>query len=162
MIWNALQTDGTLLYGPGGEVLQRFSVYDGYAIECLRWQGVDVAILTGRTSPAVAQRARTLSIGRVVQGARDKGVAVGALARDAAVDLSHVCFVGDDVFDLPAMRLVGWSAAPANARPEVKAEATYVCELEGGRGAVREVAELILRARDAWPPAGAMPSALNA
>jgi 3-deoxy-D-manno-octulosonate 8-phosphate phosphatase (KDO 8-P phosphatase) len=147
-------TDGSLLYGPSGEVLQRFDVHDGYGIRCLKDAGVEVAILTGRSSSAVAQRAKTLGIARLVQGAGDKAAALRGLASECGAELGEVCYVGDDVFDMPPMRLAGWSAAPANARAEVKAAATYVCAARGGAGAVREVAELILRARGLWPPIG--------
>jgi len=145
-------TDGHLLYGPGGEVLQRFSVYDGYAIEMLKASGVEVAILTGRTSSALMQRAQTLSIRKIVQGCSDKATAIKRLAEQAELPLSAVAFMGDDLFDLGALRAAGWSAAPANGRPEVKAEVSYVCAAAGGDGAIREVAEVLLRARGAWPP----------
>jgi len=145
-------TDGHLLYGPGGEVYQRFSVYDGYAIELLRAAGVEVAILTGKTSSALMQRAQTLSIRKIVQGCSDKAAAIKRLAEQAELDLTAVAFMGDDLFDLGAVRAAGWSAAPANARPEVKAEVSYVCAAAGGGGAVREVAEALLGSRGAWPP----------
>lgn len=152
-------TDGSLIYGPGGEILQRFCVHDGYAIRCLQAVGIGVAILTGRCSEAVAQRAQTLSITEVIQGAHDKGAALRDLADRSRVDVQEICYVGDDLFDIPAMQLAGWSAAPANARPEVKGAANYVCSSPGGGGAVREVAELILRARGDWPPPGPLPAA---
>ncbi|MHC4248642.1 MAG: KdsC family phosphatase [Planctomycetota bacterium] len=150
-------TDGRLLYGPGGEVYQRFSVYDGYAIELLKAAGVEVAILTGKTSSALMHRAQTLGIRKIVQGASDKAAAIKRLAEQSELALAEVAFVGDDLFDLGAVRLAAWSAAPANARPEVKAEVSYVCAARGGDGAVRELAEILLRARDAWPPAVAAP-----
>ncbi len=121
-------TDGALLYGPGGEVFQRFSVYDGYAIKLLQTAGVEVAILTGRTSAALMHRAQTLGIRKIVQGSSDKGAAIRHLAEQTELDLGSVAYVGDDLFDLEALRAAGWSAAPANARPEVKAEVSYVCE----------------------------------
>lgn len=151
-------TDGTLLYGPSGEVFQRFSAYDGYGLECLRDAGVELAILTGRVSTAVVHRAQTLGIKHVIQGAKDKAVALRELASTCKVDLKNVGYVGDDIFDVPPMKLAGWSAAPANARPEVKAVANYVCSSCGGMGAVREVAEEILKARGDWPPAGLTPA----
>jgi 3-deoxy-D-manno-octulosonate 8-phosphate phosphatase (KDO 8-P phosphatase) len=154
-------TDGSLLYGPGGEVLQRFNVYDGYAIKCLQSAGVEVAILTGRCSDAVASRARALSIAQIVQGADDKGSALRHLAQTCGVSLAEVCYMGDDVFDLPAIRLAAWSAAPSNARPEVAAEVDYVCRASGGNGAVREIGEIILRSKNVWPPEGTMPSAVG-
>ena len=150
-------TDGRLIYGPGGEVLQQFSVHDGYGVECLRSAGVEVAIVTGKTYSSLVHRARTLGVKRVVQGATDKAAALSDLARQCGLSLDEVAYVGDDIPDVAAMRLAGFSAAPGNARPEAKAAARHVCERQGGDGAVREVAELILRARRAWPPAGAAP-----
>ena len=152
-------TDGALLYGPGGEILQRFSVYDGYAVKCLQAAGVEVAILTGRSSAALMHRAQALGIRKVVQGAGEKSAALEDLARQAGLGLAQVGFVGDDILDLGAVRAAGWSAAPASARPEVKAEVSHVCEARGGEGAVREVAEILLGGRDAWPPPGGEPPA---
>jgi len=151
-------TDGTLVYGPGGEVYQRFCVYDGYAISLLKDAGVEVAILTGKTSSALMHRAQTLGIRKIVQGSSDKAAAITRLAEQSELELGAVAFMGDDLFDLGAVRLAGWSAAPANARAEVKAEVSHVCAARGGDGAVREVAEMLLRARDAWPPAAAAPA----
>lgn len=145
-------TDGTVLCGPGGEVLRRFSAYDGYGIECLRNVGVEVAILSGKTSAALMHHARALGVKRIVQGAYDKAKALVALAGQSGTVPAEIGFVGDDIPDLGAIRMAGWSAAPAGARPEVKAAVDHVCEAGGGEGAVREVAELILKSRNAWPP----------
>ena len=136
-------TDGHLVFNPAGEVMQRFSIYDGYGIECALAAGVEVAILTGRRSAALMHRAQTLGIRRVVQGAGDKAEALRELARSAGVGLGETAFVGDELFDIPAIRAARWSAAPASARPEVRAEATYVCKCQGGHGA-----------QGRWPPPG--------
>ena len=146
-------TDGTLTYGPGGEVLQRFSARDGYGVRCLMDAGVGVAILTGKSFGAVRHRARTMGVTRLVQGADDKLPAIEELARSEGVDLAEVGYVGDDLLDLAAIRAAGWTAAPADAAAEVRDEVDFVSAASGGSGAVREVAELILRARGAWPPA---------
>ena len=147
-------TDGRLFFTPSGEVTQRFSAHDGYGIKCAQAAGVEVAVLTGRKSAALMHRAQGLGMKRVVQGVSDKAKALRDLAGSSGVELSEIAFVGDDLLDIPAMRLAGWSAAPATARPEVKAHAAYICEARGGRGAVREVIEVVLRARGAWPPPG--------
>ena len=147
-------TDGHLVFNPAGEVIQRFSAYDGYGIECALSAGVEVVILTGRRSAALMHRAQGLGIKRVVQGVADKAKALRELAEGSGVKLREIAFVGDELFDIQAIRLAGWSAAPSSARPEVKAEAAYVCKCAGGDGAVREVIEVILRARGAWPPPG--------
>lgn len=147
-------TDGSLLYGPEGEVFKRFHVHDGFGVECLLNAGLHVAIISRKRSGALMQRAQELGIKRVVQACMDKGSALRALAEDLGCSLSETAYVGDDLFDLPAIRIAGWSAAPPGARQEVKAAASHVCAAEGGSGAVREVTELILKAKGAWPPEG--------
>jgi 3-deoxy-D-manno-octulosonate 8-phosphate phosphatase (KDO 8-P phosphatase) len=147
-------TDGHLIFNPAGEIMQRFSIYDGFGIECAKSAGIEVAVLTGRRSAALMHRAQGLGIRRVVQGATDKVTALRELSRSAGVALREIAFVGDELFDIPAMRAAGWTAAPSSARPEVKDEAAYLCECPGGGGAVREIVEVILRAKDAWPPPG--------
>lgn len=147
-------TDGSLLYAPEGEVFKRFHVHDGFGVECLIEAGLNVAIISRKRSGALMQRAQELGIKRVVQACMDKGSALRALAEDLGCSLAETAYVGDDLFDLPAIRIAGWSAAPPGARQEVKAAASHVCAAEGGSGAVREVTELILKAKGAWPPPG--------
>jgi len=140
-------TDGRLHFGADGETIKVFDVRDGLGIKLLREAGIEVAILSARSSPIVERRARELGIGRVIQGATDKGAGLTALAGAAAVALEHVGYIGDDWPDLAALARAGFAATVADAAPEVRAAAHWVSGAPGGRGAVRELAEFILRAQ---------------
>jgi len=143
-------TDGRAFYGPDGAEYVAFNVHDGTGIKWLQRAGIVVALLTGRTLEAVARRAQVLGVGHVVQGAKVKLEGYERLKREAAVEDEAVCYVGDDLPDLPVMRRAGLAVAVANARPEVRAAADVVTTARGGEGAVRELAEMILKARGAW------------
>jgi len=140
-------TDGTLWIGPEGETFKAFNILDGHGLKMLQSAGVATAILSGRDSLAVTRRARELSIGHVVQGADDKLAAFDQLLAKAGVAAQECAFVGDDLPDLPVMKRCGFAVAVANAVEDVKAASHYVTHASGGRGAVREFCELLLRAR---------------
>ncbi len=140
-------TDGSIWIGADGSEIKRFHVHDGAGIAAWRRAGNQTAILSGRSSEAVEHRARELGIAPVIQGASSKIEPFEALIAELGVDRSEVCFVGDDLPDIPVLREVGFAVAPANARPEVKAAAHHVTETPGGHGAVREVTELLLAAK---------------
>jgi 3-deoxy-D-manno-octulosonate 8-phosphate phosphatase (KDO 8-P phosphatase) len=140
-------TDGRLYYGPQGEALKVFDVRDGHGIRMLLGHGVEVAILSARSSDIVDTRARELGIARVLQGRGDKAAAWSELLRDAGVDAEHAGFIGDDLPDLPVLARAGFAATVADARDEVKAAAHWIAGPAGGRGAVRALAEFILRAK---------------
>jgi 3-deoxy-D-manno-octulosonate 8-phosphate phosphatase (KDO 8-P phosphatase) len=140
-------TDGGLYIGPAGETQKRFSVRDGLGLVLLQQYGVQVAIVTGRTSDIVAQRARELRIGTVLQGVADKAEAIRALCAQAGLDPSQAGFMGDDWPDLPAMRAVGFAATVPDAAPEVREAAHWIARLPAGGGAARELAEHLLRVR---------------
>jgi 3-deoxy-D-manno-octulosonate 8-phosphate phosphatase (KDO 8-P phosphatase) len=141
-------TDGRLYYGPQGEALKAFDVRDGHGIKLLREGGIDVAILTARRSEIVAVRARELGVERVVQGATDKVAGFERLVGAATVDAAHCGYVGDDWPDLAVLARAGFAATVADATAEVRAAAHWTTTAPGGRGAVREVAEFILRAQN--------------
>ena len=145
-------TDGGLYYGPSGEETKRFDVQDGLAMVEARRAGVTLAILSGRSSEAVARRMGELGIAEVHQGVGDKGTAIVELMTRLGVDRDDVAMMGDDVADLPPMKRAGLALAPANAVPEVRAAAHWVSRRTGGAGAVRDALELLLKARKAWPP----------
>ena len=149
-----LDVDGVLADGiyidPSGEEIKRFDPKDGAGVKYLQREGMEVAILSGRESRAVEERARGLGIRRIVQDAKKKAPALEALAREAEVELEEIAYMGDDLTDLPAISLAGFSAAPSDAHEEVKKAVDHVCASPGGRGAVRELAELILRAKGAY------------
>ncbi|MFW5920718.1 MAG: KdsC family phosphatase [Polyangiales bacterium] len=140
-------TDGTLWYGPDGEYLKAFHVRDGLGIRLLRPEGIGVAVLSARRSPALERRVADLGIEHVVLGRDDKRAALGELLSSAGVDACDAACVGDDVLDVPVMRGVGLAIAPADAHALARAEAAWVTEAPGGRGAVREVADGLLDAR---------------
>ncbi len=143
-------TDGTLTFSAEGEELKSFHARDGAGIRLLPKVGIVPAIVTGRSSLATRRRAQELDIEHVDDGVHDKLGSVDRLRRELDVPWDAVAFIGDDLSDIPPMRHAGFSAAPADAVPEVREVATYVCALPGGRGAVREAIENLLRAQGAW------------
>jgi len=146
-------TDGRLYYGKDGEALKAFDVRDGHGLRLLRlYGGVTLAVLTGRRADLVQQRCRELSIEHVVGSSRAKGLAIEELAAETGIPLAEAAFMGDDVNDLPALRKVAFSCAPRDAAPEVLKEVRWVSSRPAGRGAVRELCELLLAAKVGWPP----------
>lgn len=140
-------TDGRLHFGPQGEAMKSFDVRDGHGIKLLQRAGIEVAILSARNSPIVTLRARELGIARVVQGAGDKALAFRALLAEADVAADAVAYAGDDWPDLAVLETAGFAATVADATPEARDAAHWVAGAGGGRGAVRELAEFILRAQ---------------
>ena len=146
-------TDGRLYYGAQGELMKAFDVRDGHGLRLLSLHGgVKLAVLTGRRTDLVLQRCKELSIEPVVGQSRAKGAAIRKMSADLGIALSDAAFMGDDVNDLPALRKVALSCAPADAAPEVLREVGWVAKRPGGRGAVRELCELLLAAKVGWPP----------
>ena len=135
--------------GGDGEV-KTFHVRDGSGLKLWHAAGKRSLILTGRSSTIVNRRAAELGFTRVIQGASDKKSPLLAVLAEWSMGASAVCYVGDDVPDVPAMNVAGLAAAPADACAEARAAAHYVCRAEGGRGAVREVVELMLRCQGNW------------
>ncbi|MFN6964863.1 MAG: KdsC family phosphatase [Pyrinomonadaceae bacterium] len=142
-------TDGRLYYGVSGEELKVFDVRDGLGL--VRWHSVGgiTAIISGRNSPIVKTRFEPLGVSRILQGNEDKEPLFSRLVEDLDLSWEQVAYMGDDLPDLAPMRLAGLSAAPKDARPEVLEKADYVANVGGGRGAVRELIELLLASRDA-------------
>jgi 3-deoxy-D-manno-octulosonate 8-phosphate phosphatase (KDO 8-P phosphatase) len=146
-------TDGRIIYGTGGMELKAFDVQDGHGVKMFHRAGLRTAILTGRTSEVVARRAEELGIADVVQNAKDKVAAYRELlARHALADAQAAC-IGDDVTDLPLFARAGLAVAVPGAVPEARAAAHYVTRRAGGRGAVREALDLILKAQGLWDEA---------
>lgn len=140
-------TDGTVFVGEAGEPFKPFHIHDGKGIAMLRQTGVRVAVITARESAALRRRASELGIDPVCQGVRDKGARLQALAAAQGLPLAAVAYVGDDLVDLRACRSAGLSVAVADAHPRLVAACHWHTRRAGGRGAVREVCELILAAR---------------
>ena len=146
-------TDGRLYYGHDGEALKAFDVRDGHGLRLLSmYAGVRLAVLTGRRPDLVQLRCRELSIQTVVGSSRDKGKSLREMAASLGVPLEATAFMGDDVNDLPALRLAGLSACPSDAVAEVLRECAFVADKPGGRGAVRALCQAMLAVRVGWPP----------
>ena len=139
-------TDASIIYLPGGEETKAFSTRDGLGIRLLQKAGVEVGIITARSSEAVARRAENLDITRLYQGAGAKREVYEKIIAELDLNPEQVAYMGDDWLDLPVMTQVGLAAAVADAAPEVVETAHYVTSKPGGRGAVREVCDLIIEA----------------
>ena len=146
-------TDGLLIYSADGEDQKRFSVRDGLGIRLLLQAGLQVAVITGRSSEAATTRCRELGVRSefIVLGSRDKNADLERIERLLGIeDRTEVAAMGDDLPDLPMLARAGFAACPADAAPEVAAACDLVCGAVGGRGAVRELAELLLKAQGKW------------
>jgi YrbI family 3-deoxy-D-manno-octulosonate 8-phosphate phosphatase len=143
-------TDGSITYTPEGAELKTFHVRDGSGIALWRRLGCKAAVISGRSSPAVAVRAAELDIDPVHLGVADKRAALDSIWRVTGLSPQQTCAIGDDLPDLPVLTAVGFPIAVADACAEVRAAANYVTLAAGGRGAVREVIELILRSQGRW------------
>jgi 3-deoxy-D-manno-octulosonate 8-phosphate phosphatase (KDO 8-P phosphatase) len=146
-------TDGGIIYTDAGTEVKQFHVRDGSGLKLWVWLGKQAAIITGRRSSLVDVRAAELDIGTVIQGAPDKLPAYRRLIAEKGLKTEQVCYVGDDLPDLPVFADCGLAAAVADACPEARAFAHYVTRAPGGRGAVREVIELILQSQGMWAKA---------
>ena len=140
-------TDGGLYLTDSGEEFKRFNSLDGHGLKMLKASGVEIAIITGRTSRCVELRAKNLGITRLYQGVEDKWAAMQALLAELNIAPTDAAFMGDDVVDLPVMRRVGFSITVPNSPQIVRDHAHYLTQREGGHGAVRETCELIMSAQ---------------
>jgi len=140
-------TDGRLLYGEDGHEWKAFNVQDGHGLKRLMAHGVDVALVSARISHVVALRAEELGIDHVYQGQADKRACLADLLHGANLSAGQLAFAGDDLADLRAMGAAGVAVAPANAHPWVIERAHWCTQRDGGRGAVRELCDLILLAQ---------------
>lgn len=143
-------TDGKIVVDAQGKELKFFDVQDGFGLVLLRQAGIKTAILSARSSPAVTARAEDLKIDKICQDAYPKTSAYERLIRESGCTDEQVCFMGDDLPDLPVLKRVGLAVAVPNAMDELKKIAHYVTTRRGGAGAVREVIELILKAQGKW------------
>jgi 3-deoxy-D-manno-octulosonate 8-phosphate phosphatase (KDO 8-P phosphatase) len=144
-------TSGEIVYGDSGLELKAFHARDGAGLKLWTRLGRRAGVITGRTSPAVTMRAAELGLDPVIQGADDKLAAYRRLlAEGAGIAPERVCYIGDDLPDLPVLRRCGLAVAPADACPEARQDAHYVTRAAAGRGAVREVIEVILRCQGEW------------
>lgn len=146
-------TDGTLYFSSRGDEMKAFSSRDGHGLKMLQRAGVEVALISGRSSRALELRAGNLGVAELHMGVEDKRTLLQKLAAQRGIELSQTGYMGDDVVDLPVLRACGFSATVADGHGEVLARADYVATRSGGRGAVREVCDLILRAQGKWDAA---------
>ncbi len=147
-------TDGRLYNVPdaAGNMVETkgFDSQDGISLQWLSWKGIAAGLISGRVSPATAERAKQCKFRYVYQGHIEKIPILEEILADAGLKKDEVAYIGDDLTDVVVMHRVGFAIATANARPEVKAQAHYVTSAPGGSGAVREAVELILQAQGHW------------
>jgi 3-deoxy-D-manno-octulosonate 8-phosphate phosphatase (KDO 8-P phosphatase) len=147
---DGVMTDGRLYFSPEGDYCKAFFSRDGLGLKLLAKSGVKLAIITGRDSPIVTQRAANLGIELVMQGVEDKRTAMATLLAHENLDFAQCGYMGDDMIDLPLLRVCGFSTTVPDAHALVRQHACYVAQAPAGAGAVREVCELILRAQGNW------------
>lgn len=141
-------TDGTFWWGPDGQEWKRFSFADVMGVSLARKAGLIVALISGENSPLVDRFALKMGITDVHKNCKNKAEALRRFADRNALELEGICFMGDDVNDLAALTIAGLAAAPADARPEVRAKAAFITTCGGGNGAVRELVDAVLQARE--------------
>lgn len=144
---DGILTDGGLYLTDSGEEFKRFNSLDGHGLKMLKASGVELAIITGRTSRCVELRAKNLGITRLYQGVEDKWGTMQTLLAELNLAAEAAAYMGDDVVDLPVMRRMGLSISVPNAPQVVRDHAHYLTQREGGHGAVREACELIMSAQ---------------
>lgn len=147
---DGVMTDGSIITSGTGELFKRFYVRDGLGIKMLQKAGIEVAVITGRSSNIVAERCRELGIERVYQGQRFKTPAYEALIAELKLTDEQVAYMGDDIPDIPLLARVGLATTPADGNPELTPLITWRSSFNGGNGAIRELAELILKSRGVW------------
>jgi 3-deoxy-D-manno-octulosonate 8-phosphate phosphatase (KDO 8-P phosphatase) len=140
-------TDGGVWWGPNGEEWKRFCFADIMGVSLARKAGLIVALISGEDSPLVDRFAAKMGITDIEKNCKDKARALRSFAERRGLDLSEICFMGDDVNDLGAMKIAGLSATPATAGPAALEEAGFIAAMGGGNGAVRELVDAILLAR---------------
>ena len=149
---DGVMTDGRIIYASSGEEIKAFHARDGLGIKMWMRAGFAFGIVTARTSPMIDRRSRELGIDHVCQGSDAKLEKAQTLVHEIGCELDNVCYIGDDLPDVPVMRSVGLSASPSDGAVDARESAQWVLRSRGGEGAVREVVERLLRAKDSWDP----------
>ncbi|MBP7342058.1 MAG: HAD-IIIA family hydrolase [Smithellaceae bacterium] len=147
---DGVMTDGGILMDSDGREMKKFNVRDGHGLVMIQRHGIQVAILTGRTSAVVEHRARDLRISEVYQGALNKKEVFATILEKNRLAPEEIAYMGDDIVDIPVLKMVGFSAAVADALDVVKRSVDFVTVQPGGKGAVREVCEMLLMAQGHW------------
>ena len=148
---DGVMTDGRITYGNDGSETKAFDVKDGHGLKLLQRAGIRVGIITGRQSEIVSRRAAELGIELVYQGAKDKSLPFNEIMQKLDLSPEEIAYVGDDIIDLPVMRKVGFAATVADAADDVKPFADMITKRPGGRGAVREICDFLLKESGRWP-----------
>jgi 3-deoxy-D-manno-octulosonate 8-phosphate phosphatase (KDO 8-P phosphatase) len=143
-------TDGRIIYSSSGDELKNFDVNDGLGIMLVKRAGIKCVILTAKASPVVKKRAKEMKIDKVYHNFHYKIKALENIKKTFKCENDQICFIGDDVIDIPILKRIGLAVCPPNAMAEVKPFAHFITEKSGGRGAAREVCNLLLRAQDKW------------
>jgi 3-deoxy-D-manno-octulosonate 8-phosphate phosphatase (KDO 8-P phosphatase) len=143
-------TDGTVFLGNGNTELKSFNVRDGMAISIAHKSGIKIGFLTSRKSEAVEKRGEELKIEYLCQGVRDKLSKVKEISRSEGVSLGQICYIGDDIIDIPVLKKVGFAATVADAPEEVKAHVNYISVNKGGHEAVRDIIQHIMTRQNSW------------
>ena len=143
-------TDGRMIYGSYGDELKNFNVNDGLGLYMMKKAGYKNIILTAKASRVVKKRAKALRVDKVYQNFHYKIKAYNDIKRKFKFEDDEICFIGDDLIDMPVLKRVGLAVCPTNAMDEVKSFAHLITENSGGNGAVREVCDLLLRASGSW------------
>lgn len=143
-------TDGKIIYDSKGRDMKFFDVHDGLGVYLLQKAGIPTILITAKGSKAIRPRARDMRVAEVFENISPKTAILDKILKRYKVALDEICFAGDDLVDLCLMKRVGFPIAVFNAAPEIKQVASYITLREGGRGAVREISELILKSQGKW------------
>ncbi len=146
-------TDGRFIYGNYGDEIKSYDVNDGLGVFLVKRSGIKCVILTAKASPVVKKRAKEMRIDKVYQDFHYKIEALEEIHKKFRVTDEEICFIGDDLIDIPILRRVGLAVCPPNAVDDVKQFVHFITEKKGGRGAVREVCDLLLKAQGTWKKA---------
>lgn len=147
---DGVMTDGRIIMDDEGREIKNFNVRDGHGLKILQHHGIKVAIITGRQSKVTEYRAKDLNIEDVYQSAFNKKDIFEKILEKHKLSAKETAFIGDDIVDIPVLRRVGFSVAVADAHDVVKKQVDYITKNKGGKGAIREVCEMILQAQDKW------------
>ena len=147
---DGILTDGGIFLGNGNIELKRFNSQDGLGITLARTAGIKVGIITGRKSELVSARANELKIDFLSQGHFDKRIPFKELSEKHGLKFEEMAYIGDDILDIPILKMAGFSATSENGVQEVKEIVDYVSNRKGGDGAVRDIIEFILKSQDKW------------
>ena len=144
-------TPGYIMIADSGKETKVFDVQDGFGIMLWHKAGLKSAIITAGKASAIKYRADTLNIDKVYEDAKDKLAYYKIIKAEFGVSDSQICFIGDDLIDMPVLRRVGFSCSVQNGHDDIKDYVHYICRFQGGRGAVREVIDMILKIKGLWP-----------